>query len=536
MNIACHNNKIIKVAAYCRVSTDKDDQANSFASQKRYFKEYIARRADWQIADIYADEGLSGTSTKKRTAFNRMIQDAYDGKFSYIITKEVSRFARNTVDTLQYTRSLKEKHVGVLFLNDNINSLDPDAELRLSIMASIAQEESRKTSERVKWGIKRQMENGFVFSPPLLGYDYTKGVLTVNPEEAKIVERIYELYVNEEMSTVEIARLFEKTNVPKSKRIKNWSPTTIARILRNEKYVGDLLQKKTVTPNFLTHTSVKNNGIEEKIFCKDHHEAIVSREIWNEAQQILQARCSYNGASRGSHNHRFWCSGKVFCGICGGSFVTKTKKAQYGMIRVWKCRHITFSNENPDGCTNKTYIDERILKACMKYVLSRLTTNQESIIRTIKKAFHSCELNETDDNIFDDLAKLHNKRKRIVDFLLDGTLSKEDYKNAVSDIDIQIQVISSEIERKNSLKEGIDNTSKKIQEIIEYVKKYINQDVDTPDLYSSILNKLVVYPNNMVCVSLNGISESFSIEYCREGRGAQYAVECKETEALHIVG
>ena len=158
-----------RVAAYCRVSTDKDDQANSFESQQRYFREYIERHPDMELQEIYADEGISGTSTRKRKRFNAMIRAAKEGKIDLIVTKGVSRFARNTVDTLQYTRELKAIGIGVFFMNDGINTLEPDAELRLSIMASIAQEESRKTSSRVKWGQTRRMEQGVVFGGSLLG-------------------------------------------------------------------------------------------------------------------------------------------------------------------------------------------------------------------------------------------------------------------------------------------------------------------------------------------------------------------------------
>ena len=186
---------MLKVAVYCRVSTDKDDQKNSFEGQKQYFTEYINSRPDWELVNVYADEGITGTSTKKRKEFNMMIHDAKCGLFDLIITKEVSRFARNTVDVLKYTRELKELNIGVLFINDNINTLDKDGELRLTIMASIAQEESRKTSERVKWGQQRRMEQGVVFGRNILGYNLKNGVLTINEEEARLVRHIYNKYL-----------------------------------------------------------------------------------------------------------------------------------------------------------------------------------------------------------------------------------------------------------------------------------------------------------------------------------------------------
>ena len=171
---------MILVASYCRVSTDKDDQANSFEAQQRYFREYIDRQPDWELYRVYADEGLSGTSTKKRVEFNRMVNDARMGKFQLIITKEVSRLSRDILDTIGYTRELRAMGVDVLFVNDGIKTLEPDAELRLSIMGSIAQEESWKTSSRVKWGQTRQMERGVVFGHSLLGYDVRDGQITAN--------------------------------------------------------------------------------------------------------------------------------------------------------------------------------------------------------------------------------------------------------------------------------------------------------------------------------------------------------------------
>ena len=197
---------MIYVASYCRVSTDKDDQANSFEAQQRYFKEYIDRQPDWELYRVYADDGLSGTSTKKRTEFNRMISDAKMGKFKLIITKEVSRFSRNILDTIGYTRELKALGIGVLFMNDGISTLEPDAELRLSIMGSIAQEESRKTSSRVKWGQTRQMERGVVFGRSMLGYDVKDGRMTINPEGAELVRLIFHKYGVEHKGTSIIAR------------------------------------------------------------------------------------------------------------------------------------------------------------------------------------------------------------------------------------------------------------------------------------------------------------------------------------------
>ena len=224
--------KSLRVAAYCRVSTDRDDQANSFESQQRYFREYIARQPGWELAGIFADEGLSGTSTKKRLAFQRMIACARARMLDLIVTKEISRFARNTLDSIYYTRELKRLGIGVLFLSDNLYTLDGDAELRLTILASIAQEESRRTSERVKWGQKRRMEQGVVFGRDLLGYDVRGGVLIVNEPGAQIVRDIFRKFVNDGKGAHTIARELNEAGVPAA-RGGPWRSSVILRILRN---------------------------------------------------------------------------------------------------------------------------------------------------------------------------------------------------------------------------------------------------------------------------------------------------------------
>ena len=205
---------MILVAGYCRVSTDKDDQANSFLAQKRYFRDYIAHHPDWQLYEIYADEGITGTSTKKRTQFNRMIADAREGKFQILVTKEVSRFSRNILDTISYTRELRSLGVGVRFLLDGIDTMRPDSELYLSIMASMAQEESRKTSSRVVWGQTRQMERGVVFGPSLLGYRVQNGKIEVEPMGAETVRLIFWKYAVEQMKTSELAAFLTQAAIP----------------------------------------------------------------------------------------------------------------------------------------------------------------------------------------------------------------------------------------------------------------------------------------------------------------------------------
>ena len=282
----------LRVAAYCRVSTDKEDQRNSLAAQQAFFLRYIEEHPGWVLVGVFADEGLSGTSVKRRPQFTGMIQRAMAGEIDLILTKEVSRFARNTVDTLQITRQLKANGVGVLFLNDGIDTRDNDGEFRLTIMASVAQEESRKVSERTRWGQLQAMRRGVVFgNNSIYGYTLRGGQLTVEPEQAEVVRRVYHNFLVERKGTHTIARELTRFGIPPPLRPAGpWSSTMVLRILRNEKYCGDLLQKKYRTTDHLSHRKILNDGLEEQLCIRDHHEAIISREDCQAAEDERKRR------------------------------------------------------------------------------------------------------------------------------------------------------------------------------------------------------------------------------------------------------
>ena len=279
----------LRVAAYCRVSTDSRDQANSFASQQTFFRSYIEKHREWTLCGIFADSGASGTSTSKRPEFLRLMEHAQQGAVDLIITKEISRFARNTLDSIYYTRTLRRLGVGVIFLSDGINTLEGDAELRLAILSSLAQEESRRTSERGKWGQRRRMEQGVVFGRSMLGYDVRGGVMTVNPEGAEVVRRIFSKFLDEGKGVWRIARELDEEGV-RPMRAEKWNRSVVLRILRNEKYCGDLVQQKTCTPDFLTHEKKANHGQEEFVILRGHHEPIISRERFERANTLLDER------------------------------------------------------------------------------------------------------------------------------------------------------------------------------------------------------------------------------------------------------
>jgi DNA invertase Pin-like site-specific DNA recombinase/uncharacterized protein YqgQ len=405
-----------RVAAYCRVSTDKNDQQNSFESQKRYFKEYIDREPLWTLAGVFADEGKSGTSTKKRAAFNEMINCAKRGEFDLIITKEISRFARNTLDSIHYTRELKKLGVGVFFLGDNINTLDADSELRLTIMSSIAQEESRKTSERVKWGQRRRMEQGVVFGRDLLGYDVQSGKLFVNESGAEIVRLIFKKFVNENKGTHVIARELREKNI-KSVRIKEWKNTAVLRVLRNEKYCGDLVQKKTITPDYLTHEKKYNRGEEDFIIIKNNHEPIVSREIFEAAARILNAR-ALSQTGKAKYSNRYIFSGKIKCGNCNSSYVARKRR-----YLVWSCCK---------SCGNKGVRDETV-----KNAVDELNIKRERI-------------NKSEKNSQEKHRALNAKKARLTGLYVDGIIEHEEYLSAREKLEKEYTRINEKCETEAS--------------------------------------------------------------------------------------
>ena len=269
--------KKLRVAAYCRVSTDQEDQLHSFDAQVDYYTKYIEEHENYAMAGIYADEGISGTNTRKREQFKKMIADCEAGKVDLVITKSISRFARNTQDCLMYSRKLKNLGIGIIFEKENINTLDSTGELLFTILSSLAQDESRNISENCKWGIRTKFKNGELHlnTFKFLGYDKDeKGRLVINKEEAKTIRRIYEEFLGGR-NPQEIAKGLEEDKVPGCQGQTKWYATTVIGILKNEKHMGDALLQKTYTADFLTKKQVKNNGEITQVYVEGSHKGII---------------------------------------------------------------------------------------------------------------------------------------------------------------------------------------------------------------------------------------------------------------------
>ena len=535
------NHNKLRVAAYCRVSTDKDDQTNSLISQRSYFADYINRHEDWVLNDVYYDEGISGTQTKKRAGFNAMIEEAMQGGIDLILTKEVCRFARNTVDTLFYTRKLKDKGIGVVFTIDNIDTRDADGELRLTIMASIAQEESRKTSERVKWGQKRCMERGVVFGRDMLGYTVKNGVLTVNEEEVPIVRAIFHKFTNEGKGTHVIAReLLEEGMRPM--RVKMWSNTIILRVLRNEKYVGDLCQKKTYTPNYLTHAKKYNRGKEEMVYLKDHHEPIIDRELWNRTQAELLKR-SPSEDTKSKHSNRYWCSGKLYCGLCGKRYVSRTKKLKNGTFyKAWRCyaaanhgaRKLSSFGEQI-GCDNGS-INEKALLTCMHYCICKLQANQKElkreIMQEIKEIKGITEKKPNTKRIQEKMDALADKKKKAIDLMLDGLITRSDLQEQTKWYDEQLAELSESLHAAGKQDKANTAELREYESYIAALDEIMSFDESNESLYREILDKMVIYHDKTIEVWLKCVPFGMKCNVSSSGKNDDYHTDILSMEIV----
>jgi len=497
-----------KVAAYCRVSTDFQDQLNSLSTQIAYFTEYISDHEDWELIEVYYDEGITGTSTKKRDGFNRMIADCEAGKINLVLTKEVSRFARNTVDTLTYTRKLTDLHIRVIFMNDGIDTNDKDGELRLSIMASIAQEESRKMSERIKWGMKRRMEKGDVLGcGRIYGYKVINGKLIVVPEEAEVVKDIFNMYLYKGMGSDSIAHELEARGIPTLKN-RVWSAQHVLKILKNDKYVGDLTQWKVYKPNVLAEKTLINRGDNPDaplITVKNHHEPIVSRELWDGVQEerIKRGWLSVEGKK---HSHSFWLSGKLSCGKCGYSFVMgRNTDGRFSNMRCrnrclyGKVKH-TATNGELLGCDNHT-VDERIVEKAMDTIVSQISELRTLLEQEMLLEIQRLEKRKKDFDpspIKAEIESYETKKRKAIDLMLDELISKDDLKKQTTFYDSEIVRLTEEIVKMQNAAENQRNQLSEIEKAIEYIGKLsnTNSNSDNKELYRSMINKIIVpeYP------------------------------------------
>lgn len=503
-----------RVCAYCRVSTDSEEQQTSYVAQVDYYTNYIKNKPDWEYVDIYADEGISGTNTNKRTDFQRMINDCEEGKIDLIITKSISRFARNTLDCLKYVRQLKEKGIGIFFEKENINTLDSKGEVLLTILSSLAQDESRNISENIKWSYARQFQNGRVIvnHKRFLGYDKDEnGELIINEEEAKVVRRIFNEYLSG-LSFQKIAQGLERDKVKTGAGKTKWWDSSVERILGNEKYYGNVILQKTYTVDFLTHKRVKNDGIVPQYLIENNHEPIISKEVFDlvQAERERRARLFKNTPEiRNKYSNKYAMSSKVICGNCGGRFRRRVWNSKDKYRRyVWQCS--TYIEEGKSVCDMKG-VGEVQLKEIFVRMFNRLYTEKDSFIRTmvnnISKVIGADRNDKEAKELDEKIAKLKDEIKKLVRFNvqnnLDSTIYTEEYTRLSHELDIcrQKQI---DMDKDTARKEDMKNRIEDIANLLKSRKELLEEFDD--ELFIALVDHIkVTSPVHLIFVLKSGI-------------------------------
>lgn len=490
--------KRLRVAAYCRVSTDNEEQATSYDTQIQHYREYIISKPEWELVDIYADEGISATNTKKRDDFNRMIDDCKLGLIDLVITKSISRFARNTVDCLNYIRELKEMNIPVFFEKENINTMDAKGEVLITIMASLAQQESESLSQNVKLGMQYRFQQGkiMVNTTCFLGYDKDdKGNLVINQKQAEVVKRIFREYL-EGKSILAICRGLERDKIKTSRGNARWHDSSVRKILENEKYMGDALLQKTYTVDFLNKKRVKNNGIMPQYYVEDSHPAIISKEIFMQVQEEIARR----GMLKDVHGRRKCFSAAhafsqiTFCADCGAEFSRLHWNNHGKKSIVWRCSKRV---EDYTKCSARTIKEDDLQQAFVEALqimigdssnyLKRLQSNLNQII------VDPCAL----QNIDDQLNKLQHE-------LIERTENHEDY----TDIADEIFRLREQREKVQVSKSSQAEYKKRIKELQFFIKSQPKQMEFDETLARHLLSKITIFDECIVFEFKSGVTVS----------------------------
>lgn len=493
--------KLLRVCAYCRVSTGTEEQKTSYESQIKYYKQKIKQNQDWELVDIYADEAISGTQVFKRINFKRMIDDALAGKIDMILVKSISRFGRNTVDILKYIRLLKEHNVAVFFEEENINTMEMQGEILLTVLSALAQQGSATISSSVALGARMKMKRGELvghYAPYGYRYDQDKEELVICEEEAEIVREVFRLYIEDGLGTSRIARTLNNRKIP-SPTNKMWSSTVITRMIRNEKYCGDLLTGKTYTSDPISKKKIINHGEKDKYYTKDHHIAIVSREIWNKANELLDRRtCEYkekNKLNKESHMYPF--SSKIDCGCCGQKFVRRSwsphKEGEPKRV-AWACR--SFMRRNDDYCQNIGNVKDNIIKDVFVQAYNSVCENHTIIINqlldSMEEIISGNNYDKEIEKIREQIVNLKNRESNLVDMKIEGIIDSNLYVQKSEELKNKILLLEEKLdEYKNVMKNEID-MKKRIEEFKSiFKKKNILTEFDEV-VFNSITERIII--------------------------------------------
>ena len=438
----------LRVTFYARVSTDMDAQLNSLENQIQYYTEFIQSKPNWVFVPGYIDEGISGGSTKKRDDFNRMIRDAKAGFFDFIITKEISRFSRATLDSIQYTQLLLEHNVGVFFQNDNINTLDSDSEFRLVVMAGVAQDELRKLSERTKFGFAQSIKNGRVLgNDKLYGYDKKDCILTINEGEAEIVRKVFDLYANHGMGTRKISQTLTELGYT-SRQGNAFNTLTVRHMLENPKYKGWYCGRKTQSLDYRTKKKAFLDESEWVMYPDPTIPPIVSEELWNRANALYKERSQQmkTHASGASYHNRYPYSGKIYCEEHGTTFHRQVLTSAKGEKEVWQCK--VYRAKGRAACSAPQIRSEE-LDQIMADIFSEMVKDKtaiiDALIAVLKSVPQEVDYSKARLRIEDEMTAIEAKKDRLLELSMADALSVTEFKKRNEAFNQQLRGLETQL-------------------------------------------------------------------------------------------
>ena len=501
--LALQNNIVtrqLRVAAYCRVSTDQEEQLTSYEAQMAYYTEKIMTNPEWTMAGIFADEGITGTSVKKRTEFMKMIRLCRKGKIDMILTKSISRFARNTVDCLNFVRELKELGIAVIFETENINTMKTETEVFITMLAGFAQAQSESMSQSIRWGKRQSFKSGKVTFQYSRIYGYERGEDNqpkVIPEQAEIVRRIFENYLAG-TSVPDIKRMLEAEGIPAAKGKPQWSIGALQYMLRNEKYCGDALLQKTYVENCLSKKTKKNNGELPKYLVQNHHEAIIDRYLFERVQAEIARRAGKRKVSdktvteQSRYSGRYALTELLICGNCGTPYkrVTWSKRGKKKI--VWRC--ISRLDHGTKYCKDSPTIEEEILHAAILRAINSVMSNRDKLIDILRTNL-AVTLSEKSNDAVNPLV-IENRIRELEEVTMElvsitqKTGSSEGYESKFKAIKDEIGTLRQTLEQCRAKQNGPDELTRQIDdicnalrnapfEITEYSNNVVRQLIDT---------------------------------------------------------
>ena len=496
----------LRVAAYCRVSTEQEEQQNSYQVQIDYYTDLINKNKEWELAGIFADEGISGTQTKKRTEFNKMIRLCKKRKIDLVLCKSISRFARNTVDTLEYVRQLKDLGIGVIFEKENINTLTMTSEFMIALYGSFAQAESESISKNVSWGVEKAFRDGKVRYNYKQLYGYRKGEdgkPEIIPEEAEVVKLIYKLYLDG-YTLRKISQYLKVLNIPR-RDYPIWSLDSINSLLSNEKYVGDALLQKSYTVDCITHKKVKNNGEKAKYLVTDAHKGIIDRDTYNLVQQEMTRRSSMRKKSdkcvteQGKYSSKYALSEIMVCSECGAAYRRQIWNIHGKKCPVWRC--VSRLDNGSRYCKRSPSIHEDKLHRAILSAINEYYDCKDNIKELLKSnvehAMAGVSLKET-KGIQKRLREIDDARNDYISLIAAGTMDEESMDEQFQKLYIEEQELNSKLK---ALEENNKIDNNKRTRINQALKNIDNSLCELTEYNDMLVRKLIE------CIKVNNKTE-----------------------------